>query len=87
VVKGELQGVRMEYEEKRSSQAATKSHGKVLDALLQQKKNGNIPGIIARLGDLGAIDKVGEGNDTIRISFHQISRSGFIFNSLKIRWI
>ena len=70
VVKGELQGVRMEYEEKRSSQAATKSHGKVLDALLQQKKNGNIPGIIARLGDLGAIDKVGEGNDTIRISFH-----------------
>ena len=25
---------------------------------MQQKKNGNIPGIIGRLGDLGAIDKV-----------------------------
>ena len=48
----------MEFEEKRSAQAATKSHGKVHDALMQQKKNGNIPGIIGRLGDLGAIDKV-----------------------------
>ena len=45
-VKGALQEVRMEFEEKRSSQAATKSHGKVHDALLQQKKNGNIPGSV-----------------------------------------
>ena len=48
---------RMEYEEKRSSQQATKSHGQVHDALMQQKRNGNIPGIIGRLGDLGGIDK------------------------------
>ena len=47
----------MEYEEKRSSQQATKSHGQVHDALMQQKRNGNIPGIIGRLGDLGGIDK------------------------------
>jgi len=56
-VKASLQESKMEFEEKRSSQAATKSHGKVHDALMQQKKNGNIPGIIGRLGDLGAIDK------------------------------
>ena len=58
-VKGGLQASKMEFEEKRSAQAATKSHGKVHDALIQQQKNGNIPGIIGRLGDLGAIDKVG----------------------------
>lgn len=32
--------------------------GAVIDALMAQKKNGNIPGIIGRLGDLGAIDKM-----------------------------
>lgn len=52
-----LHNLRMEYEEKRSSQQATKSHGQVHDALMQQKRNGNIPGIIGRLGDLGGIDK------------------------------
>ena len=54
---GRLHQLRMEYEEKRSAQQATKSHGQVHDALMQQKRNGNIPGIIGRLGDLGGIDK------------------------------
>ena len=53
-----IQEARGEYEEKSSAQAASKSHGRVHDALMQQKRNGNIPGIIGRLGDLGAIDKV-----------------------------
>ena len=53
-----IQTVRGEYEEKSSAQAASKSHGRVHDALMQQKANGNIPGIIGRLGDLGAIEAV-----------------------------
>jgi len=56
-VHASLQKVRMEYGEKSSAQAATKSNGRVIDSLMAQKKNGNIPGIIGRLGDLGAIDK------------------------------
>ena len=55
--KSKLQTLRMDYGEKKSAQQATKSHGQVHDALMQQKLNGNIPGIIGRLGDLGGIDK------------------------------
>ena len=71
-----LHTLRMDYGEKKSAQQATKSHGQVHDALMQQKKNGNIPGIIGRLGDLGGIDKkydcaistaCGGGLDTILV--------------------
>jgi len=55
--KERLQVMRYEYEEKKSAQNASKSHGRVHDALMQQKTNGNIPGIIGRVGDLGGIDK------------------------------
>eukprot|EP00090_Calanus_glacialis_P026751 TRINITY_DN42055_c0_g1_i1.p1 TRINITY_DN42055_c0_g1~~TRINITY_DN42055_c0_g1_i1.p1 ORF type:complete len:1294 (+),score=513.23 TRINITY_DN42055_c0_g1_i1:38-3919(+) len=55
--KERLQVMRFEYEEKKSAQNASKSHGQVHDALMQQKTNGNIPGIIGRVGDLGGIDK------------------------------
>ena len=49
--------MRTEYQEKKSSQTASQSNDRVLNALMAQKRNGNIPGIIGRLGDLGAIDK------------------------------
>ena len=49
--------MRNEFQEKKSSQSQAKSQGAVVDALMGQKRNGNIPGIIGRLGDLGAIDK------------------------------
>ena len=52
-----LHTLRMDYGEKKSAQQATKSHGQVHDALMEQMRNGNIPGIIGRLGDLGGIDK------------------------------
>ena len=55
--RSKLHNMRAEYDEKRSAQMANKSGGKVLDALMGQKSNGNIPGIIGRLGDLGGIDK------------------------------
>ncbi|XP_062833578.1 structural maintenance of chromosomes protein 4 isoform X2 [Anolis carolinensis] len=56
-IKGYVQDLRQKVEEARSSLAANKSRGKVLEALMQQKKSGSIPGIYGRLGDLGAIDE------------------------------
>ncbi|XP_017781859.1 PREDICTED: structural maintenance of chromosomes protein 4 [Nicrophorus vespilloides] len=43
-------------EEKKSAMQATRSRGRVLDALMRQKIEGNCPGLFGRLGDLGAID-------------------------------
>ncbi|CAH1781989.1 unnamed protein product [Owenia fusiformis] len=47
---------RLKVEEARSAMASSKSKGRVLESLMAQKKNGRIPGIYGRLGDLGAID-------------------------------
>ncbi|NXA23123.1 SMC4 protein, partial [Ibidorhyncha struthersii] len=52
-----VRNLRQKVEEARSSLAQSRSRGKVLEALLQQKKSGNIPGLYGRLGDLGAIDE------------------------------
>ncbi|XP_058121689.1 structural maintenance of chromosomes protein 4 [Anopheles ziemanni] len=49
VVQGKLQ-------EATSVMQSTRSHGKVLDALMRQKNEGRIPGILGRLGNLGGID-------------------------------
>lgn len=48
---------RTSYEETRNAQNANKSKGKVHEALMRQRQTGVIPGIMGRLGDLGAIDK------------------------------
>uniref|UniRef100_A0A6I8SGS9 Structural maintenance of chromosomes protein n=2 Tax=Xenopus tropicalis TaxID=8364 RepID=A0A6I8SGS9_XENTR len=56
-IKNEVRELRHKVEEARSSLSANRSRGKVLDALIQQKKSGKIPGIFGRLGDLGAIDE------------------------------
>ncbi|XP_060623569.2 structural maintenance of chromosomes protein 4 isoform X3 [Anolis sagrei] len=56
-IKTLVQDLRQKVEEARSSLAVNKSRGKVLEALMQQKKSGSIPGIYGRLGDLGAIDE------------------------------
>ncbi|KAL1468517.1 hypothetical protein MTO96_025351 [Rhipicephalus appendiculatus] len=70
-LEGELAQVRQQYqeaqeqlrsdrhrvEELRSNAQANRSRSRVLDALLQAKKSGELPGIIGRLGDLGAIDQ------------------------------
>ncbi|NWT05667.1 SMC4 protein, partial [Mionectes macconnelli] len=55
-VKDLVWNLRRKVEEAKSSLAQSRSRGKVLEALLQQKKAGNIPGLYGRLGDLGAID-------------------------------
>uniref|UniRef100_A0A669BTY1 Structural maintenance of chromosomes protein 4 n=1 Tax=Oreochromis niloticus TaxID=8128 RepID=A0A669BTY1_ORENI len=49
--------LRQKVDEAKSSLSSNRSRGKVLDALMQQKKSGRIPGIYGRLGDLGAIDE------------------------------
>ncbi|MEE6501169.1 hypothetical protein FKM82_004087 [Ascaphus truei] len=56
-IKNSVRELRQKVEEAKSSLAANRSKGKVLDALIQQKKSGKIPGIYGRLGDLGAIDE------------------------------
>ncbi|NWU91598.1 SMC4 protein, partial [Upupa epops] len=52
-----VRNLRRKVEEAKSSLAQSRSRGKVLEALLQQKKCGNIPGIYGRLGDLGTINE------------------------------
>ncbi|NXX18903.1 SMC4 protein, partial [Podargus strigoides] len=52
-----VQNLRKKVEEAKSSLAQSRSRGKVLEALLQQKKSGSIRGLYGRLGDLGAIDE------------------------------
>ncbi|KAK3513079.1 hypothetical protein QTP70_000984 [Hemibagrus guttatus] len=52
-----VRDMRQKVEEAKSSLSSTRSRGKVLDALMQQKRSGKIPGILGRLGDLGAIDE------------------------------
>ncbi|XP_035009755.1 structural maintenance of chromosomes protein 4 isoform X2 [Hippoglossus stenolepis] len=49
--------MRQKVDEAKSSLSSNRSRGKVLDALMQQKKRGVIPGIFGRLGDLGAIEE------------------------------
>ncbi|KAJ8956971.1 hypothetical protein NQ318_012135 [Aromia moschata] len=53
----EIRKKRSYLEERRSSMQASRSQGKVLDSLMQQKRDGNCPGLYGRLGDLGAIDQ------------------------------
>ncbi|NXL95551.1 SMC4 protein, partial [Alectura lathami] len=52
-----VRNLRQKVEEAKSYLAQNHNRGKVLEALLQQKRSGNIPGIHGRLGDLGAIDE------------------------------
>lgn len=44
-----VRDMRQKVEEAKSSLSSTRSRGKVLDALMQQKRSGKIPGILGRL--------------------------------------
>ncbi|XP_021916758.1 structural maintenance of chromosomes protein 4 isoform X2 [Zootermopsis nevadensis] len=57
LVSAELRCHRAQVEETRSSMQANRSRGRVLDSLMEQKRQGHLPGIFGRLGDLGAIDQ------------------------------
>lgn len=47
----------LSVEETRVAMNSNRGRGRVLDALMQQKAEGNIPGIFGRMGDLGGIDE------------------------------
>uniref|UniRef100_A0A6V7IYQ0 Structural maintenance of chromosomes protein n=1 Tax=Bracon brevicornis TaxID=1563983 RepID=A0A6V7IYQ0_9HYME len=51
-----LKAMRVQFEESRSAMSASKSRSKVLDFLMEKKKAGIVPGLVGRLGDLGAVD-------------------------------
>jgi structural maintenance of chromosome 4 len=53
----EIRQKRMHLEEVRSSMQMSRSRGKILDSLMQQKREGKCRGLYGRLGDLGAIDQ------------------------------
>ncbi|XP_064620536.1 structural maintenance of chromosomes protein 4-like [Lineus longissimus] len=55
-ITNEVRNLRLKLEEARSSMQAARSKGRVIDALMEQKRLGKIKGIYGRLGDLGAID-------------------------------
>lgn len=57
VVINEIRKNRIRIETTTESMRASSSKNRVLSALLQQKQQGNCPGLFGRLGDLGAIDK------------------------------
>lgn len=55
-LQNKLLSYKQEISEKKTNMQAAKSNNKVLDSLMKQKYEGNIPGILGRLGDLGGID-------------------------------
>ncbi|KAL5289712.1 SMC4 family protein [Megaselia abdita] len=54
---GKLMALKSDINEKVQNMQSSKSNNKVLNALISQKNDGNIPGILGRLGDLGGIDR------------------------------
>ncbi|XKL63421.1 hypothetical protein PGB90_005785 [Kerria lacca] len=52
-----LRKYQLHLEEKKCAMSANRSRSRVLDFLMQLKREGRIPGIYGRLGDLGAIDE------------------------------
>ena len=56
-VESELKTHRVKLEETRSAMQSSRSRGRVMDAVMEQKRNGSIKGVFGRLGDLGGIDE------------------------------
>lgn len=51
-----LRRKRVQFDEQKLSMQASRSRNRVLDALMTEKREGRLPGIFGRLGNLGAID-------------------------------
>ncbi|GAB1598806.1 structural maintenance of chromosomes protein 4-like [Argonauta hians] len=52
----ELRNARLKIEEMKMSMQSASNKGRVISSLMEQKRKGKLPGILGRLGDLGAID-------------------------------
>ncbi|KAK0179460.1 hypothetical protein PV327_005211 [Microctonus hyperodae] len=55
-INNQLKKTRQQVEVQRCAMHTNRSRNKVIDALMEEKTKGRIPGIFGRLGDLGAID-------------------------------
>lgn len=55
-VRQRLDRLNSEVAEKNSAMYASRSRNQVINALMEEKRRGRLPGIFGRLGDLGAID-------------------------------
>ncbi|XP_034196476.2 structural maintenance of chromosomes 4-like protein gluon [Osmia lignaria lignaria] len=55
-ITSELRRMRISFEEQKSAMQANTSRNKVISSLMREKREGRIPGVFGRLGDLGAID-------------------------------
>lgn len=51
-----LKEKRITFEEQRSAMQANRSRNRIVDSLMREKREGRIPGVFGRLGDLGAIN-------------------------------
>ncbi|XP_017790993.1 PREDICTED: structural maintenance of chromosomes protein 4 [Habropoda laboriosa] len=51
-----LKTMRISFEEQKFAMQASKSRNKIIDNLMREKREGRLPGVFGRLGDLGAID-------------------------------
>ncbi|XP_011503398.1 PREDICTED: structural maintenance of chromosomes protein 4 [Ceratosolen solmsi marchali] len=51
-----LRNTRIKYDEQKSAMQAGRSRNHILNSLMTEKREGRLPGIFGRLGDLGAID-------------------------------
>ncbi|CAB0036865.1 unnamed protein product [Trichogramma brassicae] len=51
-----LRNTRLKFDEQKSAMQAGRSRNHILNSLMKEKREGRIPGIFGRLGDLGAID-------------------------------
>ncbi|CAK5074944.1 unnamed protein product [Meloidogyne enterolobii] len=67
---GRIRELRRKYEEQKQTEECYTSANKLLNRIMEAKRNGEIQGIFGRLGDLGAID---EKYDTaISVNFPQL---------------
>ncbi|XP_026667538.1 structural maintenance of chromosomes protein 4 isoform X2 [Ceratina calcarata] len=51
-----LRDRRISFEEQRAAMQANRSRNRIVDTLMREKREGRIPGVFGRLGDLGAIN-------------------------------
>uniref|UniRef100_A0A915MT02 Structural maintenance of chromosomes protein n=1 Tax=Meloidogyne javanica TaxID=6303 RepID=A0A915MT02_MELJA len=67
---GRIRELRRKYEEQKQTEECYTSANKLLNRIMEAKRNGEIQGIFGRLGDLGAIDE--KYDSAISVNFPQL---------------
>ncbi|XP_003704537.1 structural maintenance of chromosomes 4-like protein gluon [Megachile rotundata] len=55
-ITSKLKSMRLSFEEQKSAMQANTSRNRIISSLMREKREGRLPGVFGRLGDLGAID-------------------------------